>query len=222
MVSISLVINGTCYSVKPVPGCDPQLVRRAFSLEKVKLAGELPDPDRPAHDGYYHVVESARGNVSCDCPDFIFRREGQDPRGCKHVLACQAAGLIAAPSVSDQGPSPEALRAAAADQPNGLTLAETLRLARRITSWVVTHPDLDWRGIPADEADMALEAAMIRLGVLNPPCQRCREDYSVAGDTVCATCREDLCREAEAHDAAAEWDAQKAAAAYDAEPPAPF
>jgi hypothetical protein len=158
--SARLTINGTPCDVRPVPGCDPQLVRRAFSLEKVKLAGELADPSRPAHDGYYHVVESARGNVSCDCPDYIFRREGQDPRGCKHVQACQAAGLIPVPRVD--GPEPADLKPAASV---GLTLAETLRLARRVTGWVVTHPDLDWRGVPADDADMALEAAMERLGL---------------------------------------------------------
>ena len=42
----------------------------------------------------YDVTETVYG-PQCDCPDFIFRRDGIDPTGCKHVKALIAQGLIA-------------------------------------------------------------------------------------------------------------------------------
>ncbi len=30
----------------------------------------------------------------CDCPDYIFRRDGLDPSGCKHIKALVGSGLI--------------------------------------------------------------------------------------------------------------------------------
>ncbi|HEU5116418.1 MAG TPA: hypothetical protein VFT74_07035 [Isosphaeraceae bacterium] len=41
----------------------------------------------------YDVTETAYG-ASCDCPDFIFRRDGLDPQGCKHVRALRMYGLV--------------------------------------------------------------------------------------------------------------------------------
>ncbi len=41
----------------------------------------------------YDVTETAYG-ASCDCPDFIFRRDGLDPEGCKHVRALRMYGLV--------------------------------------------------------------------------------------------------------------------------------
>jgi hypothetical protein len=41
----------------------------------------------------YDVMESAYG-PTCDCPDFIFRRDGIDPKGCKHVRALRLYGLV--------------------------------------------------------------------------------------------------------------------------------
>lgn len=41
----------------------------------------------------YDVTESDFG-PTCDCPDFIFRREGIDPKGCKHVRALRLYGLV--------------------------------------------------------------------------------------------------------------------------------
>ncbi len=32
---------------------------------------------------------------TCDCPDFIFHRDGLDPGGCKHIKALVACGLLA-------------------------------------------------------------------------------------------------------------------------------
>ena len=41
----------------------------------------------------YDVAQTPYG-PECDCPDFIFRRAGLDPHGCKHVRALVACGLI--------------------------------------------------------------------------------------------------------------------------------
>jgi hypothetical protein len=60
--------------------CDPKTGVRAFRLNK---------PDGTLYD----VAQTHFGN-QCDCPDFIFRRDGLDPCGCKHVKALVAEGLI--------------------------------------------------------------------------------------------------------------------------------
>jgi hypothetical protein len=74
-----LSMDETLYAIRPIPvdGAGPT---RIFRLNKF---------DGTAYD----VVETVRG-PQCDCPDFIFRREGIDPGGCKHVRALVAYGLI--------------------------------------------------------------------------------------------------------------------------------
>jgi hypothetical protein len=59
---------------------------------------------------------------------------------------------------------------------------------------------------------MTTSSSMVRLGLLTPPCKRCREDYSLAGDRGCGACADDLRQEAVAEEAAAGWDAAQAAA----------
>jgi hypothetical protein len=76
-----LVINQTVYGVRPLRD-DPGAAARAFRLRK---------PDGTLYD----VAQTPFGPV-CDCPDFIFRRDGIDPAGCKHVKALVAEGLIVA------------------------------------------------------------------------------------------------------------------------------
>ena len=41
----------------------------------------------------YDVAQTVHG-PTCDCPDFIFRRDGRDPRGCLHIRAMLAVGLL--------------------------------------------------------------------------------------------------------------------------------
>ena len=41
----------------------------------------------------YDVAQTVHGPV-CDCPDFIFRRDGLDPRGCLHIRAMRAVGIL--------------------------------------------------------------------------------------------------------------------------------
>ena len=75
-----LKINETLYGLRALP-CDPEIAERAFRLDK---------PDGSRYD-----VSQTRYGPQCDCPDFIFRRDGLDPAGCKHVKALVAEGLIA-------------------------------------------------------------------------------------------------------------------------------
>ena len=74
-----LVINQTIYGVRPIR-CAPADAVRAFRLNKP--------------DGTLYDVAQTRFGAECDCPDFVFRRDGLDPAGCKHVRALVAEGLI--------------------------------------------------------------------------------------------------------------------------------
>jgi hypothetical protein len=76
---LSLHVNGTCYSVRPVP-CDPSAALRCYRLRK-------------ADGTAYHVSRHPWG-CECTCPDFVFHRDGIDPAGCKHVKALAAVGLL--------------------------------------------------------------------------------------------------------------------------------
>jgi hypothetical protein len=74
-----LTIRDTDYTVRRV-ACDPLVAGRAFRLLK--------------GDGTLYDVAQTPFGPECDCPDFIFRRDGLDPAGCKHVKALVACGLI--------------------------------------------------------------------------------------------------------------------------------
>jgi hypothetical protein len=74
-----LTIRDTVYLVDRI-ACDPSTETRAFRLSK--------------RDGtLYDVAETIFG-PECDCPDFVYRRDGLDPDGCKHVRALVDHGLI--------------------------------------------------------------------------------------------------------------------------------
>lgn len=78
-VDLTLSIDGAAYSVRPIPP-DPLDGIRAFRLRK--------------SDGTLYDVAQTQFGPECDCPDFVFRRAGLDPDGCKHVRAMTALGLI--------------------------------------------------------------------------------------------------------------------------------
>jgi hypothetical protein len=67
--------------------CEPGTAERAFRLNKA--------------DGTLYDVAQTRYGAQCDCPDFIFRRDGLDPSGCKHVKALVGQGLIDAGVAAD-------------------------------------------------------------------------------------------------------------------------
>jgi hypothetical protein len=74
----TLTINGLHYVVRPVVSQD-DAASRAFRLSR---NGEIFDAARTIH------------GLVCDCPDFVFRRNGRDPRGCLHIRAMLAVGLL--------------------------------------------------------------------------------------------------------------------------------
>ena len=77
--NLFLRIDRTFYEVRALD-CDPYAALKAFRLNK--------------RDGTLYDVSLTGDGARCDCPDFIFRRDGLDPAGCKHVQALVAQGLI--------------------------------------------------------------------------------------------------------------------------------
>lgn len=75
---LTLTINGVSYRVKPLPADFGGL--KAFRLTR---------PDGEFHDVARHVY-----GAECSCGDFVFRRDGIDEQGCKHIKACRACGLL--------------------------------------------------------------------------------------------------------------------------------
>jgi hypothetical protein len=78
-VRVFLEIDQTRYALTRIR-CDDAIGRRAFRLVK--------------DDGTIYDVIQTRFGSECDCPDYIFRREGLDPQGCKHIQALVAARMI--------------------------------------------------------------------------------------------------------------------------------
>lgn len=75
---LTLTINNSNYDVRPIaPGDDSVL--KAFRLTR---------------DGHVYDVALHPYGHTCDCPDFIFRRDGLDPEGCLHIRAMIAVGLL--------------------------------------------------------------------------------------------------------------------------------
>jgi hypothetical protein len=76
---LTLSINGTDYAVIPLRP-DPEVAGRAVRLRK---------PDGTSYD----AALTEHGHT-CSCPDFIFNRDGEDPKGCKHLAALRACHLL--------------------------------------------------------------------------------------------------------------------------------
>ncbi len=76
---LTIVINDKDYVVKPNTA-EASAAIKAFRLSK---------PDGTDYD----VAQTVHG-FTCDCPDFIFHRDGIDPEGCKHIKAMVACGLL--------------------------------------------------------------------------------------------------------------------------------
>jgi hypothetical protein len=76
---LTIDINDMNYLVKPNTA-EASAAIKAYRLSKA--------------DGTdYDVAQTVHG-LTCDCPDFIFRRDGIDPEGCKHIKAMVACGLL--------------------------------------------------------------------------------------------------------------------------------
>lgn len=80
VAKLFLEINGDRYTVIPIEA-DPEVAMVAWRL--TSMAGKVYDVRRDEH-----------GFPSCDCYDFLYRRENRDPKGCKHVAALVATKLM--------------------------------------------------------------------------------------------------------------------------------
>ena len=76
---LTMEINGVDYRVEPSQG-EEYAVTKAYRLSK--------------RDGTAYDVALTDFGLTCDCPDFIFHRDGLDPEGCKHIKAMVAYGLL--------------------------------------------------------------------------------------------------------------------------------
>ena len=76
---LDLTIGRTSYAIERL--AEPYLPgTRSFRLTK--------------GDGTMYDVAQTSYGPQCDCPDYIFRRDGLDPSGCKHIRALIGSGLI--------------------------------------------------------------------------------------------------------------------------------
>jgi len=58
-------------------------IHRAFRLRRKPFQSDI----------IFDVADTVHGAV-CDCPDFVFRRDRLDPKGCLHIRAMRAVGLL--------------------------------------------------------------------------------------------------------------------------------
>lgn len=75
---LTLFINGTAYSVRPIRPDDPD-VARAFRIRK------------GGSEAY--TVAVTRYGPTCECGDWTWRKDGTGIP-CKHIAACRAVGLL--------------------------------------------------------------------------------------------------------------------------------
>jgi hypothetical protein len=84
---LTLTIRGVDYTVRPLAMEDQGFaVTRAFRLVKV-------EPNREGVRESHDVATTIHGHT-CDCGDQIWRHEGTDGIGCKHIRAARAFGLL--------------------------------------------------------------------------------------------------------------------------------
>jgi hypothetical protein len=79
---LTLTINGVHFSVPPIKTEDAD-IKRAFRLRKQPLKSDV----------IFDVADTVHGAI-CDCPDFVFRRDGLVPRGCLYMRGMKAVGLL--------------------------------------------------------------------------------------------------------------------------------
>jgi hypothetical protein len=79
---------------EPDPSFVVRIKDRAYSVQPIHTP-EVRLYSLTKSDGRtYHVHEDEHG-IACDCPDYVWKREGLDPQGCKHVRALVGAGCFA-------------------------------------------------------------------------------------------------------------------------------
>lgn len=86
------VAGATALYLKITVGKRSQLYRLVNLEPDLRVANPawrlFKDPET-----FYDVHVDGR-ETSCTCPDFIVRRKNQDKKGCKHIAAVRAVGLL--------------------------------------------------------------------------------------------------------------------------------
>jgi hypothetical protein len=82
---LALWINDQEYGVTIL---DPHPTLGRMAVRLTKRGGTPSEPP------FYDVLLSPVHGPLCDCPDFNWRRDGRDPKGCKHICALRAVGLL--------------------------------------------------------------------------------------------------------------------------------
>lgn len=141
---LTLFISGKAYNVQPLDGVDVEIMK-AFRLRKF--------------DGTEYDIAQTADGLSCDCPDFTFRREAVDPSGCKHIKALIACGLIDAgqaelltiPTAEAPTPVPRGPAAAVHEPGNPATEAVPANGQPTTLLEIVEHEAMGYRawGTPA-------------------------------------------------------------------------
>lgn len=76
---LAITIRDIPYSLRPAEN-DANHPMRAWTLRKL--------------DGTHYTVAETPDGATCDCADWVMRREHLDPRGCKHIRALRVFGLV--------------------------------------------------------------------------------------------------------------------------------
>jgi hypothetical protein len=95
-----LVVGGALYAAGRAyalegPHTDPETGATAIELWPLSHLGDrTPTSYTLTAEPDADPARTVPGGLACDCPDFVFRHAGTGTRGCKHLRAAVAAGLI--------------------------------------------------------------------------------------------------------------------------------
>lgn len=76
---LTVRIRSVDYTARPVRPETPE-VTRAWRLRRA--------------DGETYTVADTTDGATCECMDFLYRHDGRDQDGCKHIRALRVLGLI--------------------------------------------------------------------------------------------------------------------------------
>lgn len=92
-VRLTTLDNGeTILQIKTAKALKAYLIEQLDSHPEIGCPAYILHLKDGSHSSYEIVVRP--WGAECSCPDFAFRREHIDPKGCKHIAALRAVGLL--------------------------------------------------------------------------------------------------------------------------------
>jgi hypothetical protein len=86
--------DGRTYAVEG-PHADPDGAALAVELWPINHLGDrTPTSYTVSAEANPDPTRTCAGGLACDCPDFMFRHAGTGSKGCKHIRAALAVGLV--------------------------------------------------------------------------------------------------------------------------------